>query len=156
MNPGLEKLHDIKELDFISSWPLSPAWWVVIVLGALVLVSLVAFVVYTIAFNRSWKKDTLQKLLNLEKNLSDDTAREIAITLSEYLRRIALRRFSRKECAGLVGEDWLKWLKERDLRDFDWEKKGEILIKVPYAPSNLTLSVNEVKDLIQAVRDWVR
>ena len=38
-----------------------------------------------------------------KKILSDATARETVIALSEYLRRIALRRFSRKECAGLVG-----------------------------------------------------
>jgi len=156
MNPELEKLHDIDGLDFISSWPLPVAWWAVIVVGVLLIASLVAFIIYMIAFNRSWKKDTLQKLLNLEENLSDETARETAITLSEYLRRIALRRFSRKECAGLVGQEWLKWLKEQDIKDFDWEKKGEILIKVPYAPTNLTLSAPEVKDLIQAARDWVR
>ncbi len=156
MNPGLEKLHDIDGLDFISSWPLSAAWWVVIVVGALVIASLVAFTIYTIAFNRSWKKDTLLKLLHLEQNLSNETAREIAITLSEYLRRIALRRFSRKECAGLVGQEWLKWLKEQDMKEFDWEKKGRILIKVPYSPTDFTLSAPEVRDLIQATREWVR
>ncbi len=156
MNPQLEQLHDIEGLDFISSWPLSIAWWAVIVMGILLIGAAVCFIVYKLAFNRSWKKDTFQKLANLEKNLSDITARETAITLSEYLRRIALRRFSRKECAGLIGEDWLKWLTLQDPKKFDWEKKGTILIKVPYAPVDSSLSTHEIKDLIEAIRDWVR
>ena len=88
---------------------------------------------YLLAFKRSWKNDTLQKLAFLEKNLSDATAVETVIALSEYLRRIALKRFSRKECAGLTGKSWLKWLTTHDPKKFDWEAKGALLIDVPYA-----------------------
>ncbi len=77
------------------------------------------------------------------------------MVLSEYLRRIALKRFSRKECAGLVGQDWLKWLAAHDPQNFDWEKKGIPLIDIPYAPLDYSVPSKHVKDLIEAVKAWV-
>lgn len=156
MNPQLENLHDIEGLDLISFWPLSLNLWMLILLGGLILAGVVYWTIRKIAFKRSWKNDAFQRLSHLEKNLSDGTAKETAIALSEYLRRIALRRFPRKECAGLVDLAWLKWLAIHDPKQFDWEKKGSFLIEAPYAPENKILSVNQIKDLIQAIREWVR
>jgi hypothetical protein len=155
MNPLLEQLHDIEGLDPISRWPLAIGWWILIAIGIVILSSLLYFLIRKIIFKRSWKNDTLKKLALLENNLSDHTARETLIALSEYLRRIALRRFSRKECAGLVDEAWLKWLTAHDPKNFDWESKGVLLIKVPYAPTMRYLPSTEIKDLIQAVKNWV-
>lgn len=156
MNSLLEQLHDIEGLDTINWWPLAIGWWVLIVLGVCLVALITCFVIFKLAYKRSWKNDTYQKLVYLEKNLSDVTARETIIALSEYLRRIALRRFSRKECAGLTGEAWLKWLTANDPKQFDWENNGNLLIDVPYAPLNTSISANKIKDLIQAVKNWVR
>lgn len=151
------QLHDIEGLDSISWWPLAIGWWVVIAVGILMMGAIAFLAIYKLAFKRSWKNDTFQKLAILEKNLSDATTRETAVTLSEYLRRIALKRFPRQECAGLVGEAWLEWLARNDPKSFDWEKRGTLLIEAPYAPSKSNrLSVDQIKDLIQAVREWVR
>jgi hypothetical protein len=156
MNPLLDQLHDIEGLDPISWWPLAIGWWVSIVIGIFIAGAIAWFAAYKLAFKRSWKNDTFKKLASLEKNLSDATARETVIALSEYLRRIALQRFPRKECAGLAGEAWLQWLAMQDPKKFDWEKKGTLLIEVPYTPVSNSLSTNQIKDLIQAVRNWVR
>lgn len=156
MNPQLEALHDIEGLDLISFWPLAIGWWILIALTILTLGLLLYFGIRRLAFTRSWKNDILKRLTRLEKELSDSTARQTIILLSEYLRRIALRRFSRKECAGLVGESWLKWLTNKDPKSFDWEKKGVLLIEVPYAPKSHLLPVDQIKDLIKAIREWVR
>ncbi len=156
MNPLLEHLQDIEGLDAISAWPLAIGWWVALGMGILMASALAYFIARKLAFMRSWRNDTFQRLALLEKNLSEATAREIAIELSEYLRRIALRRFPRNECAGLTGEAWLTWLAERDPKKFDWEKKGTLLIELPYAPANRPLSTSHIRDLIQAVRSWVR
>ncbi len=155
MNPLLEQLHDIEGLDPISGWPLAFGWWVVIGLGLTLVIVTVYLVIRWIIFQRSWKSDTLQKLAMLDSQLSDTTARETLMTLSEYIRRIALRRYSRKECAGLTGDDWLKWLKKNDPKQFDWENHGSILIDAPYAPISVRASINDIKNLIQAVRNWV-
>lgn len=156
MNSSLEQLRDIEGLDLISRWPLAIGWWVLIALVILVVGAITYGVIRWITFKYSWKNDTFQKLASLEKNLSDATARETAIVLSEYLRRIALRRFSREECAGLMGEDWLKWLTVQDPKGFDWKKNGELLIDVPYAPKDTVLSTKQVQEVIQATRNWVR
>lgn len=155
MNPLLEKLHDIDGLDAISWWPLTWSSWALIAAILILLCLLAYFVVRRVIFNRSWKNDALKKLIKLEKNLTDSTARETTIVLSEYLRRIVLKRFSRQECAGLTGEAWLAWLSRHDPKQFDWEKKGTLLIEVPYAPLNTSLPADQIKNLIQAAKNWV-
>lgn len=155
MNGLLEKLHDIQGLDAISIWPLAWGWWILIGFGIFLLFLLGWWVVRTLAFNRSWKKDTVQKLTALEKNLSDATSAKTVVLLSEYLRRICLKKFSRKECAGLTGSVWLKWLSQHDPKKYDWEKNGLLLIEIPYAPTKHTVPIQQVKELITATRNWV-
>ena len=156
MNPLMEQLHDIEGIDPISWWPLGIGWWIVI--GA-VLAATTAFLIFLIrrrVFLRSWKNDTLRKLDALENHLTEQTAREAAITLSEYLRRIAVHRYSREECAGLTGYKWLLWLKERDPKGFNWTNKGKPLVDAPYSPETSSISPEELKLLIQAVKGWVK
>lgn len=155
MNPLLEQLHDIEGLDSISVWPLAIGWWVIIGIAILMACVLMYLLIRKIAYLRSWRNDTIQKLDFLEQNLSKTTSKETVMILSEYLRRIVLRRFARKECAGLVGEAWLKWLTTNDPKKFDWEKKGILLINTPYSPVNHTIPANDIKELIKAVRNWV-
>ena len=155
MNPMLEQLHDIEGIDPVSPWPLAIGWWVLIAISIIIGLGLVWIVVCQVRYRRSWRRDTHQKLNKLESNLSETTARETVIILSEYLRRIILKRFPRKECAGLMGQAWLKWLATHDSKKFDWETKGAILIEIPYAPMNKELSIEHIKELIGAVRNWV-
>lgn len=156
MNAFLEELHDIEGLDAISCWPLALGWWILLVVGFLAIILLGWLSFRSLAFRRSWKNDTFKKLAKLESDLSEDNARETAMLLSEYLRRIALKRYSRNECAGLEGEAWLKWLAKQDLKKFDWIKKGALLNEAPYAPENYRPPPDRVKELIHAARDWVR
>ncbi len=156
MNPLLEQLHDIESIDAVSWWPLAIGWWILIGVSVLFVTSLAIYAAYRIAFKRSWKRDTFDKLDSLERNLSENTARQALISLSEYIRRIAIRRYSRKECAGLSGEAWLKWLSAHDPSEFDWENKGAVLIDIPYAPLNATFSTDNLQELIKAIRCWVR
>lgn len=155
MKSLLEQLHDIDGLDAIHWWPLALGWWVLIGVVVIILSALSVFAIRRLAFKRSWKNDALQKLAHLEGNLSEETANETLVRLSEYLRRIVLRKYSRKECAGLTGENWLKWLKTRDPKQFDWESEGKLLIIVPYAPQNALFPPSKIKTLIQAARSWV-
>jgi len=155
-HPLLDQLHDIAGLDPISSWPLAFGWWMVIAIAVLSICTCIGYAIHRFVFRRSWKYDTLQKLDSLEKNLTDATLRETVITLSEYLRRISLRRFSRKECAALMGDAWLVWLAQNDPKKFDWEKKGTVLHKLAYAPTNAGTTTEQVKELINATRGWVQ
>lgn len=160
MDSLMGQLHDIEGLDPISWWPLAIGWWVTIASGVVVACLIGWFVASSLAFRRSWKHDAIQKLGRLEEELSavivtDAIVNETVIVFSEYLRRIALRRFGRKECAGLVGEAWLQWLSRHDSKNFDWQKKGRLLVEVPYAPANINVSVDQITELIQAAKSWV-
>lgn len=152
----MEQLHDIEGIDPISMWPLAIGWWVSIACGVIVLGGVIWLLWRRIGYLRSWKRDTFRKLDRLEQNLGPSTSGETVVFLSEYLRRIAMRRFPRKECAGLVGDAWLKWLKVHDPKQFDWTTKGKLLTEVPYAPVHKDLPLSQIKEIIQAVRYWVR
>jgi hypothetical protein len=111
-------------------------------------------------FRRSWKYDTLEKLNHLFKDLSYPSITDVEIQhaivlFSEYLRRIALHRFSRNTCAGLTGQTWLDWLSRHDAKNFDWVNHGNLLIQAPYAPSSHGLTAEQLKVLIQAAKEWV-
>lgn len=155
MTSLMEQLHDIEGMDVISAWPLAIGWWVIIALGLVILASALWLLWRRICYLRSWKRDTFKKLGDLEQNLSPSISGETVAFLSEYLRRIAVRRYPRKDCAGLVGEAWLQWLKAHDPKQFDWAGKGKLLIEIPYAPKYKDLPQDQIKELIQAVRYWV-
>jgi hypothetical protein len=72
------------------------------------------------------------------------------------LRRIAMRCFSRAECAGLEGKAWLRWLTLKDPKGFDWAAHGMLLIDAPYAPTGRNYSTQSLKLLIGAAKRWVR
>lgn len=155
MSSLMEQLHDIEGIDAISRWPLAIGWYISIICGMIALGVIIWLFNRRLNYLKSWKRDSFKKLDSLEKNLSFSTSRETISFLSEYLRRIAMRRFPRKECAGLVGDTWLKWLKLHDPKQFDWTEKGKLLIEVPYAPLHKELPVEQIKELIQAVRYWI-
>lgn len=151
----MEQLHDIEGIDAISPWPLAIGWWITIIVGLLIFGCAIWLICRRLSYLRSWQRDTFKRLDHLEHNLSVSTSGETVAFLSEYLRRIAIRRFPRKECAGLVGDAWLKWLKTHDPKQFDWTERGKLLTEIPYAPTYGELSLQQIKELIQAVRHWV-
>jgi hypothetical protein len=151
----MEQLHDIEGLDAIGKWPLAAGWWMMIALGLLMLSVAVWCIFRRLAFIYSWRYDTIQKLSKLEQSLDGATSGEAVIIFSEYMRRIAMRRFARSECAGLVGDEWLEWLSCHDEKKFDWKEKGKILLQAPYA-SDHRVSTEQLKILIHAAKDWVQ
>ncbi len=149
----LAQLDDITGLDYISWWPLAPGWWMLL---ALLLSAAAACYWRRRAYWRSWKGDARRALDALEGQLSGGDAQQIAAALSALLRRIAMRGFSRAECAGLEGRAWLDWLTLKDPRGFDWASQGLLLVDAPYAPAGRTYPAQSLKRLIDAAKRWVR
>lgn len=156
MNPLMEKLHDIEGIDPVSWWPLGIGWWVLICFITFISILTGLYIYRKIRYNRSWKRSALKELQDLENRLDKKSAREIAAQLSEYIRRIAVKRFSRKECAGLVGDIWLQWLALHDPKNFDWKNKGNLLKDASYAPKEKIIPVDDVKEVLNAIKNWVR
>ena len=152
----LKQLDDIKGLDSISWLPLAPGWRALLALAAVALV--VAAVAYwrRRAYWRSWKGDAARALNALDAQLTASNAGQVAGTLSIILRRIAMQCFSRPECAGLQGQDWLRWLTAHDAAGFDWTARGSLLTEAPYVAPGRTFSPDSIRALIGAAKRWVK
>jgi len=149
----LAQLDDITGLDYISWWPLAPGWWALL---ALMLIAAAAYYWRRRAYWRSWKGDARRSLDALEEELPKGNAQQIAATLSTLLRRIAMRSFSRAECAGLEGKAWLRWLTLKDPKRFDWAAHGVQLVDAAYAPPGRDYSKPNLQRMIRAAKRWVR
>ena len=149
----LSQLDDIRGLDQISWWPLAPGWWV---LFALILLAGGAAYWRRRAYWRSWKGDARMALDRLDAGLNDDNAQQTAAGLATLVRRIAIHRHSRAECAGLWGQDWLQWLTAKDPGGFDWAKSATMMIEAPYARPGRNVPLKTLKSLISAAKRWVR
>lgn len=156
MNPIMEKLHDIEGVDPTGWWPLGVGWWVIIGMSFCLTLFVILYLLRRGAFRRSWKNDALIQLEDLETGVTEQTMQQSVILLSEYLRRIAVYRYSRSECAGLTGDAWLKWLTINDPKNYDWKVKGRPLIEAAYAPKFTSITVAEMQELIKAAKRWVR
>jgi hypothetical protein len=151
----LRQIDDIKGFGEISLWPLAPGWWVLVGLTAIAVVIAFVVVARRRARRRSWKGEADQTLSDLAANLNGTNAQATAAALSAALRRIAMRKFSRAEFAGLAGEPWLQGLQAHDPRGFDWSHAGHVLLDAPYAPPDTTLRPEAVRTLIHAAMKWV-
>jgi hypothetical protein len=156
MNNLLDQLYDIEGIDPINWWPLAPGWWILIVFLVLSLLGLVIYYYRKLAFKNSWQYHILSQLSLMEQNLEEANTQATIIELSEVIRRIAMHQYSRRECAGIEGKSWLRWLKSHDPHQFDWEREGKHLIEAPYAPSYKAIPNEDVLGLIKAIRKWVK
>lgn len=152
----LSELYDIIGLDKINWWP--PSIGIVVVLSILVVLFLI-FVVQEYrrrVFERTWRSKMLKFLCNAENKLNTNNSQEIIREISELIRRIAVHKYSRKICAGLKEELWLKWLKEHDPQKFDWTAKAKWMISAPYAPDDFTVKLSEIKKVINVIKGWIK
>lgn len=151
-----DTLRDIHGLDSVPWWPLAPGWWYV--LGVIVLVPALIAAGYWLAYQGpwfGWRSDARRKLAGLRRELRKGSAREVAGQLSELLRRIAMARSGRRIAAGLTGDSWLNWLAEMDASGFDWETRGQLLLKAPYMPPTVEVERREVAALVRAATRWI-
>ncbi len=149
MNPQiLAQLRDIQELDPVSWWPLATGWWLLILLILLLTTGLVQWLRHLHKYPLgSWNQDARKRLMRLKKRAPSLSDSELASQLSGLLRRICVARLGRRQAAGLSGNAWLNWLHEQDPQEYDWQRKGNLLLTLPYAPT--TESTNKKPDLLE-------
>lgn len=151
--PGLQ---DIQGLDAISFWPLAIGWWVVFGLIAVVTTVAVVFHFRRQARLLNWRNQLLRRLEFLEKNLNPENAKATAVEVSTLLRRLAIRRYSRIECASLEGKKWLNWLSEKDSAKFNWSLASLCLIEAPFSPDGAVIDSQALRTTIHAAKEWVK
>lgn len=153
INNMLNNLEDIDGLDTISWWPIAPIWWVLIIS---ILTFIILKTIKTRLWDNSWKRETIFHLKQMKKSLNSENGLSIAIELSETLKRVAIHKFSRQECAALEGDNWIKLLEKYDRKKFNWQKYDKILTKDIYGPSTTKIAVDDLKKLINATKNWVK
>lgn len=150
---NLPDIRDIHGLDTISWWPPGPGWWLTGLLGILLLVFLVWFVREML--RPRWQRDANRHLRRLQMQVNLQDTRTTASQLSELLRRIAMARYGREQCAGLSGKDWIDWLTASDPAGFNWQNYSAILNDLPFAPNDIQVDPFDIRLLIRATRQWV-
>lgn len=152
MNPELVGLRDIHGLDSVPWWPLAPGWWVLLL--TVVLLSYGLWLIWR-WWSFDWRAEARLELNRLKQQLRTGDLKRTAGSLSELLRRIAIARTSRQQCAGLTGLAWLQWLRTHDPKGFDWEQHGRLLMELPYAPARSGIQAQRVSVLITATAAWI-
>ncbi len=155
MNP-LAQLKDIQGLDHISVWPLAIGWWI---LGALILLGVVVTGAFYLALRKyrlRWEYRMLRRLEEMEATYSPDQAQELATELERLMRHVAIRRYSRDECAQLHGKEWLDWMTLKDPKKYDWNGSLSVLVEAPFQPPGASVDRESFKKTIQAAKGWVK
>jgi heme exporter protein D len=148
----LAELRDIHLPPEVSWWPLAYGWWLV----AISLLVLLAFVVRGIRRRRrSVKRFALEELKQLEEGFRvHQNSVELAVGLSELLRRMALARFARADVASLFGKRWVHFLTEH--ADGKHQEVFTLLESSPYAPAQYVQEKLNAQQAIAATKDWIR
>jgi len=156
MQTGTTVFRDIHGLDVIPWWPLAAGWWYLVGLAGLLL--LLAGIRYWLFYNASWlgwRGDARRQLRELKQALPAEDPQEVAVRLSELLRRIALVRSGHRQPASLTGDSWLYWLMAHDNTGFDWERHGQLLLSAPYMPPTMSVERKQLATLIRAAIRWI-
>lgn len=131
------QIHDIRGLDTISWWPPATGWWVVLGIAVVLLVTAYLLLRHYLRYPPgSWRNEAQRALRELRRNRNRQSSKETAARLSELLRRIAIASHGRESTAALTGDEWLNWLQRSDPNGFAWRDRGELLLRLPYAPED--------------------
>lgn len=155
MNQSAYYLRDIRGLDAVSWWPPGPGWWLALGLTAVVLLAAMWYAGRRRQVRGPWRGDARRRLRSLRRRLGREQPRPIVDELSELMRRIAIARCGRRDCAGIAGPEWLEWLHENDPSGFDWCARGRLLVELPYAPPEIGADPAQVRELINAALRWL-
>jgi len=151
----MDPLKDLKGIhlpDPISFWPPALIWYFI---AALVICAIAGmmFLIWKILKNKRLRKRALKELEKIKKQ--KNPTRQI-INLSELLRRVAVKVYSRKKVASVSGKAWLQLLNQGIQSNEFTDGVGAVISTIPYQkiPSqNLTRA--EIKALICLVNKWL-
>ena len=150
MNPmdPLAELRDIVTPPPPSAWPWAPGWWILLILGLLLLST-------SIWWFWRWRQRSrprclaLKQLAQLQQQEADpQTLRQ----LSQLLREVALQSHPWEQVACLNGKRWLEFLDQTgDTTQFT-EGPGKILGDGPYRPPSEPLNLH----LFALCQEWIQ
>lgn len=146
----LHALRDIHLPKAISFWPPAPGWFVLVILGIAVFVSLAYYL------QRRWQrskanKAALLQLAVLQQQRQEMPATEVAANIAILLRRVALSHYLRTDIAALQGDAWLHFLDKTGKTNTFIQHK-HLLLKIPYKKH----TKNDVTILFTLAKRWIK
>lgn len=152
LTPDSLPLRDIHLPAPVSWWPPAPGWWLLAV-GIIVLI-FTCFWLRQRSRRRRFKRLALSRLDQLEqqyRNQGDDL--QLQQELSCLLRQAAILHYPKSNCAGLIGETWLKFLDQTlDGKSFS-QGVGQLLESGPYRPRPADF---DARELLGLCRSWLQ
>ncbi len=141
-------LHDLHLPPVPGFWPPAPGWWLV---AALLLILVCLFLLLLNRHKRlTYRRQALRELTQLEQQPLSHS--ELLAALSRLLRRAALKAWPDNSCAGLSGQEWLKFLDSQGKTTEFTTGVGQCLASGPYQPEPQF----EPLALFNLCRNWLR
>lgn len=157
MNPtGNNPLAALKDIHLPPSpgwWPPAPGWWIV----AFLLPALIFYVFYRWRRRQLYRRPiklALQELSQLDLQSKDPATRSRNLQeISALLRRFCLVFYPRRQVAGLCGQAWIDFLKEKAAEKGLTISDSELnpLLAETYAP----LADTDLVALGAVVKKWL-
>jgi hypothetical protein len=132
VTPAALDLRDVHAPPLPDFWPPAPGWWIAAALltGLLIVVSVQLYRYYRL---QRLRRQVLTDLDALSAGYTAETAVGFVTEVSMLLRRVALRRFPRRQVAALFGADWCRFLDETGGDGGFSQGAGQVLACGPYA-----------------------
>ncbi|MDX1949014.1 MAG: DUF4381 domain-containing protein [Rickettsiales bacterium] len=152
----LERMQDVEGITKVSAFPLAIGWWFLILFFLIVIFSVAAFEYKKFLYKKNWRYSIKQELQKMLENFNPENAKQILSEFNELTKRVGMQIYGRNEVASLEGVNWLKWLNARDPKNFNWVKKGKLLIVYPYMPEEkISMQKKDFATLVDAFIDWL-
>ncbi len=150
MESGELPLRDIHLPEAVGWWPPALGWWLLSIL--LVISFGLAFWIFKRISQWTATKVAKKLLLQIKQDRQRDSSEKLR-DLSALLRRVAISKTGRKECAGLTGRQWLEFL-DRSVKGTPFTGGvGQLLADAPYQKNPPTES--EITQLTKLCEDWL-
>jgi len=154
MNPTNSlPLRDIHLPDPVSWWPPAMGWWLLLLLGIVLVWGIFLLV-------RKLKKPILKKSAKAEiDKVLEEYSRQgdklvLIQNLSIALRRIGISYLPRNEVAGLSGQEWYNRINQLVRNDRLTDETVQLLSTGPYQKTP-ELNDDQLQVLIRQVEKWV-
>ncbi len=147
-------LRDIHLPDAVSWWPPAIGWWILLILGLLLITALVIGIRKLLQpkMNKSAKAE-IEHVLHAYIEQQNDLL--LLQQLSAAIRRIGISYLTREEYAGLLGKAWYQHINQLTPKHPFSESVIELLINAPYQKQP-QIDADLLQQLIAQVRSWVQ
>jgi len=153
----LSQLRDIHNVHDVSAWPPAAGWWLILFFICTGIFIATKKILQLRQYKKSWKYKLELKLDDIARDKNISHAKQNISKINDILKRITMQLYGRNESASLTGKKWLIWLSNRDPENFNWLKKGEILVEYPYMPEDkIKLNHDQIILLAKAVKPWLK